>query len=150
MPTSLNHLRLGLVSILSWSTALAATMADFDDHNPFQTDLDAARSDSESPDNNNVDLSSEPSTPPAHPARIPASPPVSPGTNRVFSSPPSSAQKQASFRAPQPAFKSEFCCARDRWLHSGEDVEIQVRSLEFLSNYDRVIIDIIVDLIPGG
>ncbi|EJD07565.1 uncharacterized protein FOMMEDRAFT_115887 [Fomitiporia mediterranea MF3/22] len=86
-------------------------MSDFDEHNPFQTDVDDVRSERDSPNNSNVDLSSEPSTPPAHPARIPASPPVSAGN---------------SFRAPQHAYKDDFCCARDRWLHSGEDVEIQV------------------------
>jgi hypothetical protein len=30
-------------------------------------------------------------------------------------------------RAPQQAnTKADFCCARDRWLHSGEDAEILV------------------------
>ena len=108
-------------------------MSEFDDHNPFRNDDDITQVGPEpsSPVGSNVDLSSEPSTPPTHPARIPAaaaSPPTSPGVNRGFISPPLSARAQTTFsgRAQQPSFKSDFCCARDRWLHSGEDVEIQV------------------------
>lgn len=108
-------------------------MADFDDHNPFRNDDDIVHTIPipDSPEGSDVDLSSEPSTPPAHPARIPAASgtsPTSPGINRGFTSPPSSAHTQTAFtgRSPQPAFKSDFCCPRDRWLHSGEDVEIQV------------------------
>ncbi len=57
---------------------------------------------------------------PTHPARI-LSPPATPGVlNRSFSIP----QGQ---KPPQQVIKSDFCCSRDRWLHSGEDVEIQVR-----------------------
>lgn len=112
----------------------SAAMSDLDEHNPFQTpfqtDADDAHSDPDSPansnSNSNVDLSSEPATPPAHPTRILASPPSSPGINRGFASGQSPTSKQAVYKAPQPAFKSDFCCARDRWLHSGEDVEIQV------------------------
>lgn len=109
------------------SSELQQAMSDFEDHNPFQTEVDDARSEPEDSNNGNVDLSSEPSTPPADPVRIPSSPPVSPGVNRGFASPPLSASKQSTFRAQQPGFKSDFCCGRDRWLHSGEDVEIQVR-----------------------
>lgn len=114
-------------------TYTVETMSDFEEHNPFQTDVDDPQSDADSPNNSNVDLSSEPDTPPAHPARIPASPPVSAGINRGFSSPPGSAGRQAAFKPPPPAFKSDYCCPRDRWLHSGEDVEIQVRYLLALS-----------------
>lgn len=123
------------------------TMSAFeDDHNPFRTDTDVAHTeDGDFPSTNNgvpdlkngtedvdaeaaelpLDSDSEASTPPAHPARIPSSPPLSPGMARGFGSPPATSPRQA-FRPPQPTFKSDFCCARDRWLHSGEDVEIQV------------------------
>ena len=49
-------------------------MADFDDHNPFRNDDDIVHTIPipDSPEGSDVDLSSEPSTPPAHPARIPA------------------------------------------------------------------------------
>ncbi|KAI0788801.1 hypothetical protein C8Q75DRAFT_767993 [Abortiporus biennis] len=44
---------------------------------------------------------------------------------------PSSTPTHTSFPSPgthrQPqAFKDDFCCARDQWLHSGEDVEILI------------------------
>lgn len=100
------------------------SMSDFEDHNPFRADNDDVHSEPET--NSNVDLSSEPDTPPAHPSRILASPPTSPGVNREFS--PAQILKPASFRPPPQVYKSDFCCARDRWLHSGEDVEIQVRA----------------------
>ncbi|KAI5121504.1 hypothetical protein M0805_006541 [Coniferiporia weirii] len=119
-------------------------MSDFDDHNPFQTDADDvvdadadAHSEPDSPDDSNVDLSSEPATPPAHPARILASPPTSPGVNIGFASPTSvtSTPKQPSQRPTQPPFKNDFCCARDRWLHSGEDVEIQIVDAQKTSDH---------------
>ena len=114
-----------------------------DDHNPFRTEVDVSHSDEDFSNVDNgvevmkngleeaelpVDSESEASTPPAHPARIPSSPPLSPGMKASFGSPPAMGASQGAFRAPQPqpAFKSDFCCTRDRWLHSGEDVEIQV------------------------
>ena len=99
-------------------------MSDFEDHNPFQSNVEEVHSDLES--SSNVDLNSEPSTPPAHPARIPTSP-TSPGTNRNFVA--TQTIRQAAYRPPQQNFKSDFCCARDRWLHSGEDTEVQVYRL---------------------
>ena len=126
-------------------------MSDFEDHNPFRTDddggihsdpevevnIDADGADSPDGSASNVDLSSEPATPPAHPARILASPPTSPGVNRGFAASASGTgaastlPRQAptyGLRPPQQQFKSDFCCSMDRWLHSGEDVEIHVRS----------------------
>lgn len=91
------------------------TMSDLEDNNPFQTEADEAHSETAS----NVDIS-EPATPPAHPSRI-LSPPATPSMNRNFVRP------APAYKAPQTSPKSEFCCMRDRWLHSGEDVEIQAR-----------------------
>ncbi|KLO17960.1 hypothetical protein SCHPADRAFT_913377 [Schizopora paradoxa] len=97
-------------------------MSDFEDANPFQT-TDDVQSETVS----NIDLS-EPSTPPTHPARI-LSPPPTPGVlNRSFSRP----QAQ---RPSQQVIKSDFCCSRDRWLHSGEDVEIQITDAQKTSDH---------------
>lgn len=122
-------------------------MSDFDDHNPFRSDdegglhsepeVDVDVADADSPGGSNVDLSSEPNTTPAHPSRILASPPTSPGVNRGFAASTSGVQSPSALPRQMPAnnyrampqqqqFKSDFCCSMDRWLHSGEDVEIQV------------------------
>ncbi|KAF8075075.1 hypothetical protein FPV67DRAFT_1475906 [Lyophyllum atratum] len=55
---------------------------------------------------------------PHHPFLRASSHPSSP-LSRPFPSP-------GSHRQPQTTFKSDFCCARDRYLHSGEDVEILI------------------------
>ncbi|OCH85791.1 hypothetical protein OBBRIDRAFT_890941 [Obba rivulosa] len=90
-------------------------MEHFDDENPFESEPERLQSDTSSA---NVTVS-QPSSPPMHPARVLASPPSSPSSRRpVF---PSS----GSHRQPQ-MHKSDFCCARDQWLHSGEDVEILI------------------------
>ncbi|KAG5652043.1 hypothetical protein H0H81_006493 [Sphagnurus paluster] len=83
-------------------------MDTFDDENPFEEHIP-----SEASSASKVDLSA-PSSPPFPAGQL--SPPTSPLT-RPFPSP-------GSHRQPQTAFKSDFCCARDRYLHSGEDVEI--------------------------
>lgn len=111
------------------TSAAEHLMSDFEDHNPFQVDNDDVHSEPES--SSNVDLSSEPDTPPAHPSRILASPPASPGVNRSFTT--AQVLKPAPLRPPPQVYKSDFCCARDRWLHSGEDVEIQVCRLSLVS-----------------
>lgn len=85
-------------------------MDTFDDENPFEEHIP-----SEASSVSKVDLSA-PSSPPFPAGQL--SPPTSPLT-RPFPSP-------GSHRQPQTAFKSDFCCARDRYLHSGEDVEILI------------------------
>ncbi|KAH7914639.1 hypothetical protein BJ138DRAFT_1143565 [Hygrophoropsis aurantiaca] len=85
---------------------------NLEDDNPFETDADRLSSETSSTSKVNI---SAPSSPPPHPARLlsPASP------SRPFPSPGSN-------RQPQTTFKSDFCCTRDRWLHSGEDIEILI------------------------
>ncbi|KAH7927855.1 hypothetical protein BV22DRAFT_1117956 [Leucogyrophana mollusca] len=84
----------------------------FEDDNPFETDADRLSSETSSTSKVNI---SAPSSPPPHPSRLLS--PTSP--SRPFPSPGSN-------RQPQTTFKSDFCCGRDRWLHSGEDVEILI------------------------
>ncbi|KAI0629185.1 hypothetical protein C8Q77DRAFT_1066259 [Trametes polyzona] len=91
-------------------------MEAFEDENPFESEPERLqRSDSSSSRANVSSLSSP--VPPPQQARV-ASPPTSPNRRNAFPSP-------GSHRQPQ-TFKSDFCCARDRWLHSGEDVEILI------------------------
>ena len=88
----------------------------FEDENPFETEPERNHSDTSSSSRVAV---SEPPSPLPPVARALSSPPQSPSLRRpTFPS-------QGSHRQPQ-TFKSEFCCARDQWLHSGEDVEILV------------------------
>jgi hypothetical protein len=82
------------------------------DDNPF--DQDGEHIASETSSTSKLDLS-EPSSPTR---RFSPSSPLS----RPFPSP-------GSHRQPQMSFKSDFCCTRDRVLHSGEDVEILVCKL---------------------
>ncbi|EIN06112.1 hypothetical protein PUNSTDRAFT_54425 [Punctularia strigosozonata HHB-11173 SS5] len=82
-------------------------MDAFEDENPFQTDVAPAFAAPSSPP------ASTPSSPPRPGAR---SPPLS---RPSFPSP-------GSHGRPKPAFKEDYCCTRDQWLHSGEDVEIQI------------------------
>lgn len=85
-------------------------MDTFEDDNPFENDVERVPSETSSTTRVNI---SAPSSPPSSSARL-----LSP--NKPFSSP-------ATQRQPQQTFKSDFCCYRDRWLHSGEDAEILVR-----------------------
>lgn len=94
-------------------------MEAFEDENPFESDSDRLTSATSSPDK--IDLS-EPPSPPQNPSRQLS--PTSPTFTRPFPSPGSARQPQATF--PNP--KSDFCCQRDRFLHSGDDVEILVRA----------------------
>ncbi|KAF5373330.1 hypothetical protein D9615_007447 [Tricholomella constricta] len=87
-------------------------MDTFEDENPF--DQDAEHISSETSSTSKVDLSA-PSSPPFPTRQLSPSSPLS----RPFPSP-------GSHRQPQMSFKSDFCCARDRYLHSGEDVEILI------------------------
>ncbi|OBZ66506.1 Sorting nexin-41 [Grifola frondosa] len=90
-------------------------MEPFEDENPFETEPDRLQSDTSSTSKVNL---SEPSSPPIRPSRV-ISPPSSPSAQRPTF--PSS----GSHRQPQ-VFKSDYCCTRDQWLHSGEDVEILI------------------------
>ncbi|KAJ7695098.1 hypothetical protein B0H17DRAFT_1056387 [Mycena rosella] len=89
-------------------------MEAFEDENPFESDSDRLTSATSSP--SKVDLS-EPPSPPPNPSRQLS--PTSPTLTRPFPSP-------GSHRQPQATFKSDFCCTRDRVLHSGDDVEILI------------------------
>ncbi|KAJ6624964.1 hypothetical protein B0H10DRAFT_2005063 [Mycena sp. CBHHK59/15] len=89
-------------------------MDAFEDENPFESDSDRLTSATSSP--SKVDLS-EPPSPPPNPSRQLS--PTSPTLTRPFPSP-------GSHRQPQSTFKSDFCCTRDRVLHSGDDVEILI------------------------
>jgi len=91
-------------------------MDGFEDENPFETEPERNHSDTSSSSRVAV---SEPPSPLPNPSRPLSSPPLSPSSRRpTFPS-------QGSHRQPQ-TYKSDFCCARDQWLHSGEDVEILV------------------------
>ena len=91
-------------------------MDTFEDENPFEQDGD--RISSETSSTSQVVLY-EPSSPPTHPSRQLS--PTSPNMHR----PPF--PSVGSHRQTQSNFKTDFCCTRDRVLHSGEDVEILVR-----------------------
>ncbi|KAJ7224471.1 hypothetical protein GGX14DRAFT_425842 [Mycena pura] len=94
-------------------------MEPFEDENPFESDSDRLTSATSSP--SKVDLS-EPPSPPPNPARQLSSTtpsPTTPNLTRPFPSP-------GTHRQPQTTFKSDFCCTRDRVLHSGDDIEILI------------------------
>ncbi|KAK0467301.1 uncharacterized protein EV420DRAFT_1508067 [Desarmillaria tabescens] len=84
-------------------------MDAFDDENPFETDAD--RVSSEASSTSKVDISE---------------PPSPPNVSRRFSSSASAkgSAYPSSSRQVQSNYKSDFCCTRDRVLHSGDDVEI--------------------------
>jgi hypothetical protein len=89
-------------------------MDALEDDNPF--DQDGENITSETSSTSKLDLSEPPSPLPAR--HLSNSSPLS----HPFPSP-------GSHKQPQMSFKSDFCCTRDRVLHSGEDVEILVREL---------------------
>ncbi|KAI0080213.1 hypothetical protein K474DRAFT_1658198 [Panus rudis PR-1116 ss-1] len=90
-------------------------MEPYEIDNPFEADTDRAQSAFQ------TGITSEPTSPSRHSTsdRLPSSPALvsSPG-RPAFPSP-------GSHRQPQP-YKSDYCCTRDQWLHSGEDVEILI------------------------
>ncbi|KAF9045711.1 hypothetical protein BDZ89DRAFT_1089594 [Hymenopellis radicata] len=87
-------------------------MDTFDDENPFDTEVDRAPSEASS--TSKVDISEPPSP---HPNTSLGFGPA--GLTNDSGYPTSS-------RPTQPNFKVDFCCARDRVLHSGDDVEIMI------------------------
>lgn len=89
-------------------------MEAFEDDNPFENDVDRLSSEASSTSRVNI---SAPSSPPPSAAHL-ASPAIS-HQSRPFPSPGTS-------RHPQPMYKNDFCCNRDKWLHSGDDVEILI------------------------
>lgn len=91
------------------------TLEGFEDENPFEQEGDHITSETSS--TSQVALYEPPS--PSHPSRQLS--PSSPSTNR----PPF--PSQGSHRQSNTNYKTDFCCTRDRVLHSGEDVEILVR-----------------------
>ena len=87
-------------------------MDNFEDDNPFETDADRVPSETSSTFKVNI---SAPSSPP-NSGRL-----LSPTTpSRLFPSPGTN-------KHPHTTYKSDHCCGRDQWLHSGEDLEILVR-----------------------
>ncbi|KAJ3994937.1 hypothetical protein F5050DRAFT_1770750 [Lentinula boryana] len=86
-----------------------------DDENPFDTESDRIQSEASS--TSRLDISSPPS-PPFNPSRQLSSE----ITNSERPFPAQEPRRQSQ----QPNFKSDFCCARDRILHSGEDIEILI------------------------
>lgn len=111
-------------SALQASVCLSPTyiMDAFEDENPFDTESD--RIPSETSSTSKVDLS-EPPSPPFNPSRqlsseiIDAEPPF----------PSQGSHRQQSHLND----KIDFCCARDRVLHSGDDIEILVRQSYYCS-----------------
>jgi sorting nexin-4 len=89
-------------------------METFEDENPFETD---DRISSETSSASKVDIS-EPNSPSPNIARPLSQSPTSFSANKTFST-------QGSSKQPT-TFKSDYCCTRDRWLHSEQDVEITV------------------------
>ncbi|KAG5221000.1 Sorting nexin, cytoplasm-to-vacuole targeting pathway/endosomal [Salix suchowensis] len=94
--------------LFTQTTNAPLPMDTFEDENPFETE---ETNTSEVSSTSKVDLSEPPS--PAHrPARF-ASLPASPQLSRPFPSP-------GTRRQPATNYKTDFCCARDRFLHSGK------------------------------
>ncbi|KAI6044208.1 hypothetical protein EDC04DRAFT_2643429 [Pisolithus marmoratus] len=89
-------------------------MEIYEDDNPFENDVDRISSETSSTSRVNI---SAPSSPPPSAAHL-VSPTIT-HHSRPFPSPGTS-------RQPQPMYKNDICCNRDRWLHSGEDVEILI------------------------
>src|SRR5262245_25987902 len=94
-------------------------METFEDENPFDNDADRFHSATSSASKVNI---SDPPSPSSHPS--PILPSSTPRQSRPFPSPGSNKQ-------PQTTFKNEYCCARDRDLHSGDDFEILVCAFSF-------------------
>ncbi|KAH9935857.1 uncharacterized protein BXZ73DRAFT_100332 [Epithele typhae] len=90
-------------------------MEVFEDENPFESEPERLQSDGSS---SRVDIPTVPSPPFVEPIVRTPSPPTSPTGRGTFPS-------AGTHRQPQ-AYKSDFCCGRDHWLHSGEDVEILI------------------------
>ncbi|KAI0820380.1 hypothetical protein BC628DRAFT_868312 [Trametes gibbosa] len=90
-------------------------MDAYEDENPFENEPERLQQSDSSSSRANV---SNVSSPVAQQESRAVSPPTSPNRRNAFPSP-------GSHRQPQ-AFKSDFCCARDRWLHSGEEAEILI------------------------
>lgn len=97
------------------------TMEAFEDENPFESEPARIRSPHSDSSSSRIDISGM-SSPEigSHSATL-RSPPTSPSRRSAFPSPGSHRQPQVN--------KSDFCCGRDHWLHSGEDVEILVSPL---------------------
>src|SRR4051812_43298317 len=91
------------------------TLHDFEDENPFEQEGDHIPSETSS--TSQVGLY-EASSPLQNPSRQ-LSPTLSNANRPPFPSP-------GSHRHPQANYKTDYCCTRDRFLHSGDDVEILV------------------------
>lgn len=92
-------------------------MDDFEGENPFAEDENAAAPTASAPDA--LSSPQEPEVPSPVAQAVQQSPPAPPPP--LLS--PVSPRKQN-----QSQFKDEYCCARDRDLHSGDDLEILVNT----------------------
>jgi hypothetical protein len=118
--TLLPYCRRDRSALLHTTISTVNDMEPFEDENPFST-MDPPLSSASS--HSHVDVSA-PSSPPIHAVTLPSSPPrIAIQTSPLRTGFPS----QGSGHSPRPpTSKSDFCCIRDHWLHSGEDVEILV------------------------
>ncbi|KAI0044743.1 hypothetical protein FA95DRAFT_218862 [Auriscalpium vulgare] len=92
-------------------------MEAYEDENPFSTDPPLSSASSTS----HVNVSA-PSSPPVNTDHLPSSP----GRDSIGGARPSFPSQGTGGRGSAPTVKSDFCCVRDQWLHSGEDVEILI------------------------
>ncbi|KAF8630736.1 hypothetical protein AX17_005331 [Amanita inopinata Kibby_2008] len=98
-----------------WATTYYRVEMDpYEEENPFEQEGENIPSETSS--TSKIDIS-EPPSPPAHSARTLS--PTTHNPSHPFPSP-------GSHRQPQQNFKTDFCCQRDRYLHSGDDVEILI------------------------
>lgn len=106
-------------------------MEGFEDGNPFEQDGDQIPSETSSMSKVAI---YEPSSPPVHPSR--ALSPTSP-------SHPSSFGSAQGHTGPPANFRTDFCCTRDRYLHTNEDIEIVVSCNECcaLGGHSHVVAD---------
>ncbi|KAF5338617.1 hypothetical protein D9611_012815 [Ephemerocybe angulata] len=89
-------------------------MEGFEDENPFEQDLDAIPSATSSMSKVAI---YEPSSPPPHASS--ALSPSSPPHRAAFAS-------TESHGAQASNYKTDFCCTRDRYLHTNDDIEIVI------------------------
>ena len=106
-------------------------MDTFEDENPFESEDQVL---SETSSTSRVDIS-EPNSPSAKIARaLSQSPPI----NKSFP-----LQRQAT--TPTAADKTDFCCSRDRWLHSGDEFEIRVSHYSACLHWGHNAVNIFTD-----
>jgi len=94
-------------------------MQDYDENpNPFRSDVD------ETPSSGQVHSDSSPM---ASPVLLEDDG----GFADVMATPQPPAKRALSDEPPTPVAKTDFCCTRDQFLHSGDEAEIQVLRFTF-------------------